>query len=84
MVLERTKVEFIVVKMSVEEAMEALIVDDVLSDKFEVGVVDAKAIVGEKLVVDVVELGVAEVVAVVVKEDIKLTVPLKLQFFRRF
>ena len=81
MVLERTKVEFIVVKMSVEEAMEALIVDDVVSDKFEVGVVDAEAIVGEKLVVDVVELGVAEVVAVVVKEDIKLTVPLKLQFF---
>ena len=38
LVLERTDVEFIVVKMYVEEALEKLIVDDVVSDKFEVGV----------------------------------------------
>ena len=74
LVMERTDVEFIIVKMYVEEALETLIVDDVVSDKFEVGVVDAEAIVGEELVVYVVEVGVAEVAGVVEEEDIKLSV----------
>ena len=74
LVLERIEVEFTVENMSVEEPLEAMIVDDIVSDEFEVGVVDAEAIVGEELVVDVVEAGVAEVVGVVEEEDIKLSV----------
>ena len=74
LVLERIEVEFIVENLSVEEALEAMIVDDIVSDKFEVGVVNAEAIVGEQLVVYVVEVGVAEVVGVVEEEDIKLSV----------
>ena len=74
LVLERIEVEFIVENLSVEEALEAMIVDDIVSDKFEVGVVDAEAIVGEELVVYVVEVGVAEVAGVVEEEDIKLYV----------
>ena len=74
LVLERIKVEFIVENFSVEEALGALIIDDIVSDKFKVGVVDAEAMVGEELVVDVVEVGVAEVAGVVEEEDIKLSV----------
>ena len=81
LVLERTDVEFIVEKMSVEEALGAMIVDDVVSDKFEVGVVDAEAIVGEELVVDAFEVGVAKLVGVVVEEDIKFIGPLSLCIF---
>ena len=64
--------------MSVQELMEALLVDDVVLKKVEVGVVDAEAVVFEELVVDLVEVGVAEVVGVVVEEDINFTGPLSL------
>ena len=50
-----------------------LIVDDVVFDQVQVGVVDAEAVVAKKLVVDVVEVGVAIVVGVVVEEDTNLT-----------
>ena len=49
-------------------SVEALIVDNVVFKKVEVGVVDAEAVVFEQLVVDVVE--VTEVVGVVFGEDI--------------
>ena len=68
LVLERIDIEVIVEKMSVEELMEAFKVDDVVFKKVEVGAVDAKAVVFEELVVDVVE--VTEVVGVVFGEDI--------------
>ena len=71
LVLERIEIEFIVENLSVKDALEAMLVDDIVSDKFEVGVVDAEAIVGEELVVDVVQVGDAEVVGFVVEEDIK-------------
>ena len=51
--------------------------------KVEVGAVDAKAVVFEELVVDVVQVGVAKVVCVVVGEDINLTGPLSLGIFSR-
>ena len=50
-----------------------LIVDDVVFDKVQVGVVDAEAVVAQKLVVDVVEVDVAVAVGVVVEEDGNLT-----------
>ena len=68
LVLERIEVEFIAENMSVEEALEAMIVDDIMSDKIEVGFVNAEAIVGEELVVGVVEVGVAEVIGVTPKQ----------------
>ena len=68
LVLERIDVEFIVENMAVEEALEAMIVDDIMSDKFEVGFVNAEAIVGEELVVGVAEVGVAEVIDVTPKQ----------------
>ena len=81
LVLERVEVEVIVEKMSVQELMEALLVDDVVLKKVEVGVVNTEAVVFEELVVDTVEVGVTDVVGVVVGEDINLTGPLSLRSF---
>ena len=61
LVLERIKVEVIVKKMSVE----AFIFDNVVFKKVEVGLVDAEAVVFEELVVDVDEVGVAQLVGVI-------------------
>ena len=66
LVLESVEVEVIVEKMSVQELMEALLVDDVVLKKVEVGIVNAEAVVFEELVVYVVEVVVTEVVGVVV------------------
>ena len=70
LVLERIEVEVIVKKMSVQQLIEALLVDDVVLKKVEVGVVNVEAVVFEELVVDVVEVGITEVVGVVFGEDI--------------
>ena len=77
LVLERIEVEVIVKKISVE----ALIVDDVVFKKVEVGIVDEEAVVFDELVVDVVEVSITEVLGVVVGEDINLTGPLSLRIF---
>ena len=77
LVLERIEVEVIVKKISVE----ALIVDDIVFKKVQVGIVNAEAVVFEELVVDVVEVGITEVLGVVVGEYINLTGPLSLRIF---
>ena len=81
LVLERVEVEVIVEKMSVQELMEALLVDDVVLKKVEVGVVNAEAVVFEELVVDVDEVGIAQLVGVIFEEDVNFTGPLSLFIF---
>ena len=77
LVLERIEVEVIVKKISVE----ALIVDDIVFKKVQVGIVDAEAVVFEELVVDVDEVGVAQLVGVIFEEDVNFTGPLSLFIF---
>ena len=60
--------------MSVEELLEALINYGIAFDMVEVGLIKMEAVVvAEELVVNVVEVGFADVVGVVVEEYINLT-----------
>ena len=66
LVLKRIEVDVMVEKMFIGELLAALIVEDVVVDKFEVGLAKVIGLVAKEFVVDV---GIAETAGVVVEED---------------
>ena len=66
LVLKRIEVDVMVEKMFIGELLAALIVEDVVVDKVEVGLAKVIGFVAKEFVVDV---GIAETAGVVVQED---------------